>query len=171
MTDEELNSIEAKAAHLVGLTIGPPNATRIAFDMAEVVAKVPELADDVRAARELLGASERKVSQLLLRAEMDRATIDSLVEQRGPSWESATIMINAARRNAEGTSGAEGSATLVAWETLHESISEVISERNALRAALRGVMDNLGVPQPGYPAPVAVAYEIASKALEGGDRG
>lgn len=34
------------------------------------------------------------------------------------------------------------------------------------REALRDVMNNLGVPQPGYPAPVAVAYEIAREALE-----
>ena len=36
-----------------------------------------------------------------------------------------------------------------------------------LEEALQGVVDNLGVPQPGYPAPVAMAYEIANAALAG----
>lgn len=40
-------------------------------------------------------------------------------------------------------------------------------ENDRLRAVLQSVMDNLGVPQPGYPAPVAHAYEIARAALEG----
>lgn len=31
--------------------------------------------------------------------------------------------------------------------------------------ALKQVMNNIGVPQPGYPAPVAVAYDIARDAL------
>lgn len=35
------------------------------------------------------------------------------------------------------------------------------------RHALDRIMHELGVPQPGYPAPVANAYEIASDALSG----
>ncbi len=37
------------------------------------------------------------------------------------------------------------------------------------RQALQNVCDNIGVPQPGYPAPIAYAYECAKKALEGDD--
>jgi hypothetical protein len=36
-----------------------------------------------------------------------------------------------------------------------------------LEAALRGIMNELGVPQPGYPANVDNAYEIAQAALAG----
>jgi len=39
-------------------------------------------------------------------------------------------------------------------------------EIGRLKYALKGVIHNLGVPQPGYPAPVAEAYEIAKNALE-----
>lgn len=35
------------------------------------------------------------------------------------------------------------------------------------RYALDCIMHELGVPQPGYPAPVANAYEIAADALSG----
>ena len=33
------------------------------------------------------------------------------------------------------------------------------------REAIREAMNNLGVPQPGYPAPVAEAYRILDAAL------
>jgi hypothetical protein len=39
------------------------------------------------------------------------------------------------------------------------------SEREALREAIRAALNELGVPQPGYPAPVVNAVEILSAAL------
>lgn len=51
-----------------------------------------------------------------------------------------------------------------------DELSETMVSRNAeierLRRALHNVMDELGVPQPGYLQPVANAYEIARTALE-----
>ena len=46
----------------------------------------------------------------------------------------------------------------------HE-FAQLQAENARLRDALQSVMDNLGVPQPDYPAPVAHAYEIARAAL------
>lgn len=40
------------------------------------------------------------------------------------------------------------------------------SEIDVLRQALYEITCELGVPQPGYPQPVANAYEIAMKALK-----
>ena len=42
------------------------------------------------------------------------------------------------------------------------------AEIERLRAALDKIMHELGVPQPGYLAPVANAYYIAEEALKGG---
>ena len=39
------------------------------------------------------------------------------------------------------------------------------AENARLRGALQSIMNELGVPQPGYPQPVANAYEIARAAL------
>lgn len=43
------------------------------------------------------------------------------------------------------------------WKGLHDQ----------LREALEEVCNNLGVPQPSYPAPFAYAYKIAREALSG----
>lgn len=42
-----------------------------------------------------------------------------------------------------------------------------LDEIDKLREALTRVMQELGVPQPGYPMPVANAYEVAQAALDG----
>jgi hypothetical protein len=43
-----------------------------------------------------------------------------------------------------------------------EALLKMVEEKDR---AIREAMNNLGVPQPGYPAPVAVAYDILEKAL------
>lgn len=37
------------------------------------------------------------------------------------------------------------------------------------RRATQDAINNIGVPQPGYIAPVAAAYEVLMEALKGGD--
>jgi hypothetical protein len=49
----------------------------------------------------------------------------------------------------------------------HADIMWLTSEVRRLRDAITDMRNNLGIPQPGYPAPVAVAYKIGSEALEG----
>jgi hypothetical protein len=49
----------------------------------------------------------------------------------------------------------------------HEDVLWLVAEVKRLREAIIDMRNNLGVPQPGYPAPVAVAYDIGTKALDG----
>lgn len=52
------------------------------------------------------------------------------------------------------------------WELNSRTVA--LKEENIrLRKAIRDITNNLGVPQPGYPAPVAEAYRIAELALMG----
>lgn len=44
-------------------------------------------------------------------------------------------------------------------------LGRVIDEYTELVAALEAIQNELGVPQPGYPQPVANAYQIATDAL------
>jgi len=44
-------------------------------------------------------------------------------------------------------------------------VYELREQRDRLAEALRGIKNELGVPQPEYPAPVANAVRIASQAL------
>jgi hypothetical protein len=43
--------------------------------------------------------------------------------------------------------------------------SSLESKLKAAREALDGIMHEIGIPQPGYPAPIANAYQIAKQAL------
>jgi len=52
-------------------------------------------------------------------------------------------------------------------EYANEMLGDYVKTNERLRAALDKIMHELGVPQPGYLAPVANAYYIARKALEG----
>jgi len=45
-------------------------------------------------------------------------------------------------------------------------IGELLTKLVIAEMALIAIKNNLGIPQPGYPAPVTVAYEIAEKALK-----
>jgi len=45
-------------------------------------------------------------------------------------------------------------------------IAEVTAQRDRLAEALRSIKNELGVPQPEYPAPVANAVKIADEALQ-----
>lgn len=47
-----------------------------------------------------------------------------------------------------------------------EMIKALKADLGVAKDALDLIMKNLGVPQPGYPAPVAHAYELAKEALE-----
>jgi hypothetical protein len=49
---------------------------------------------------------------------------------------------------------------------LERELAEVTKQRDALAEALRSIKNELGVPQPEYPAPVANAVKIADKALQ-----
>lgn len=51
-----------------------------------------------------------------------------------------------------------------------DQIRKLTEENARLREALEKIKNELGVPQPGYPQPVANAYEIAKAALEGGSK-
>lgn len=44
-------------------------------------------------------------------------------------------------------------------------LGRVIDEYTELVAALEAIQNELGVPQPGYPQPVANAYQIATDVL------
>jgi hypothetical protein len=48
---------------------------------------------------------------------------------------------------------------------LERELATVTKQRDRLAEALRGIKNELGVPQPEYPAPVANAVRIASQAL------
>jgi hypothetical protein len=47
----------------------------------------------------------------------------------------------------------------------HRYIDELLDEVKRLQTALEAIRHELGVPQPGYPAPVANAANIATEAL------
>lgn len=47
---------------------------------------------------------------------------------------------------------------------MKERIQYLEKENKRLVEALQSIKNELGVPQPGYPAPVANAYEIADNA-------
>jgi len=49
---------------------------------------------------------------------------------------------------------------------LERELAEVTKQRDALAEALRSIKNELGVPQPEYPAPVANAVKIADEALK-----
>jgi hypothetical protein len=51
-------------------------------------------------------------------------------------------------------------------EKLESELTEVTKQRDALAEALRSIKNELGVPQPEYPAPVANAVKIADEALQ-----
>jgi hypothetical protein len=46
------------------------------------------------------------------------------------------------------------------------NIAALTKQRDKLAEALRRIKNELGVPQPEYPAPVANAVKIADKALQ-----
>ena len=50
----DVDAIEKRAEHLIGLTICEGNATRIAFDMAGALAEVPALVAEIRRMRTAL---------------------------------------------------------------------------------------------------------------------
>lgn len=50
-------------------------------------------------------------------------------------------------------------------KTARDVIREFQDDYHRLRGALEQVISNIGVPQPGYPAPIAEAYRIALAAL------
>jgi hypothetical protein len=43
---------------------------------------------------------------------------------------------------------------------------KLLKERDRLREAIRNAMNELGVPQPDYPAPISNAYNILAEALK-----
>jgi hypothetical protein len=45
------------------------------------------------------------------------------------------------------------------WEA-QAHINEVYTENKGLRVGIQDAMNNIGVPNAGYPSPVAEAYEI-----------
>jgi hypothetical protein len=47
-----------------------------------------------------------------------------------------------------------------------EEHKTITAQRDRLAAALRSIKNELGVPQPEYPAPVANAVNIADEALQ-----
>jgi predicted nucleic acid-binding Zn-ribbon protein len=53
-----------------------------------------------------------------------------------------------------------------ACDALERELAEVTKQRDALAEALRSIKNELGVPQPEYPAPVANAVKIADEALQ-----
>lgn len=65
--------------------------------------------------------------------------------------------------------GLEDSAinALSGLKALAHEVRRLEKQQEKQEKALQSIMDNLGVPQPGYPAPVAEAYEIAKAALSG----
>lgn len=52
-------------------------------------------------------------------------------------------------------------------EWAHEQVEKSLQSRLAkARDAMRNAMNEIGVPQPGYPAPVGNAYDILSRCLD-----
>ena len=49
---------------------------------------------------------------------------------------------------------------------LEHALAAVTEQRDRLAEALRSIKNELGVPQPEYPAPVANAVKIADEALQ-----
>jgi hypothetical protein len=56
----------------------------------------------------------------------------------------------------------------LSWENAkaQEELSTITAQRDRLAEALRSIKNELGVPQPEYPAPVANAVKIADEALQ-----
>jgi hypothetical protein len=56
------------------------------------------------------------------------------------------------------------SRRLANWQS--KTIDDLTAQRDRLAEALRSIKNELGVPQPEYPAPVANAVKIADEALQ-----
>ena len=53
------------------------------------------------------------------------------------------------------------------WSLAYETTLSLRLRHDRLERVIKEAMDNLGVPQPGYPMPVAVAYDLLKDALDG----
>jgi hypothetical protein len=51
------------------------------------------------------------------------------------------------------------------WSASYGDVCSAVDREIKYRKALDAIIHELGVPQPGYPQPVANAYEIAMEAL------
>jgi len=51
-------------------------------------------------------------------------------------------------------------------QELERELTAVTEQRDRLAEAMRSIKNELGVPQPEYPAPVANAVKIADEALQ-----
>jgi hypothetical protein len=51
------------------------------------------------------------------------------------------------------------------WSASYEDVCSAVDREMKYRKALEKIIHELGVPQPGYPVPVANAYAIAIEAL------
>jgi hypothetical protein len=65
-----------------------------------------------------------------------------------------------------GKSAERECALLAKIDRLECELTAVTEQRDMLAEALRGIKNELGVPQPEYPAPVANAVKIADAALQ-----
>ena len=54
---------------------------------------------------------------------------------------------------------------LVRQEVARRDNAALVAQVAQMREALEAIMHNLGVPQPGYPVPIAHAYNIAKAAI------
>ena len=89
-----------------------------------------------------------------------RAEIAELNEEYGTWWAQKSIALDELKAVTEQRDGLR-SGIDYASDQLHK----VTEQRDRLIEALREIKNELGVPQPEYPAPVANAVKIANKAL------
>ena len=53
----------------------------------------------------------------------------------------------------------------VYYSASYGDVCDAVDREIMYREALESILNEIGIPQPGYPAPVSNAYDIACKAL------
>ena len=108
----------------------------------------------------------------LMREQMDEILGYEDIETPGPDENVASVVLAAMEHLREAREKAERAAQT--WRELCDHRASDLDKQEALlaraEAALREIRDELGVPQPGYPAPVANAANIARAYFAEGGR-